>query len=69
MSNEMYEKQEKRDDTPTFIRLGMTPPEPLENAKPNEAEQQPEKPKLAPEQERIRKTNSDTPAFLRKIMD
>jgi hypothetical protein len=47
----------------------MTPPEPLENAKPNEAEQQPEKPKLAPEQERIRKTNSDTPAFLRKIMD
>jgi len=69
MSSEIYDKPEKRDDTPTFIRLGMAPPEPLENAKPNEAEQQPEKPKLAPEQERIRKTNSDTPAFLRKIMD
>ncbi|MFN3394829.1 MAG: cell division protein FtsZ, partial [Candidatus Thermochlorobacter sp.] len=69
MNAEMYERPEKRDDTPTFIRLGMTSPEPLENAKPNEAESHTEKPNLTPEQDRIRKTNSDTPAFLRKIMD
>ncbi|MCS7013424.1 MAG: cell division protein FtsZ [Chloroherpetonaceae bacterium] len=66
MNAEIFEKQDKRDDTPAFIRLGQLPPEPLE--KPTEPEP-PEKPKLTPEQDRIRKTNSDTPAFLRKIVD
>jgi cell division protein FtsZ len=65
MNAEVFEKQE----TPAFMRMGLNTPEPIGQKKPEpEADEKPQ-PKVVSEQDRIRKSNSDTPAFLRKIMD
>lgn len=55
---------EKREDVPAFTRMGIPTPEPLSE---NTKEEKDHLPK--PSQERIRKDDSETPAFLRKIMD
>ncbi|MBC8045074.1 MAG: hypothetical protein IAF08_16665, partial [Rhizobacter sp.] len=55
---------EKREDVPAFTRMGIPTPEPLSE---NSKEEKDHLPK--PNQERIRKDDSETPAFLRKIMD
>lgn len=73
VSPQVYEKMEritgevfeKKEDMPAFKRMGIPTPEPL-----SEREEKPEKDDLPKSnQERIRKDNPDTPAFLRKIMD
>ncbi len=66
---------ETQEDVPAFIKKGMDMPQPLEKVQANysmtQDSDEEEKPSIQanPQQERIRKANSDTPAFLRKIMD
>jgi cell division protein FtsZ len=75
VSSDVFEKQslDKQDENiPTFLRNGQKIPEPLTEEKKKELEKL-EREKSAKEieagQDKIRKTNSETPAFLRKIMD
>jgi cell division protein FtsZ len=66
---------EKRDELPAFIRAGNQLPIPLEQKKIEEKLGEEKfamaalEPRFSSDQDRIRKTNSDTPAFLRKILD
>ncbi len=64
MNSEVFEKQE----TPAFMRMGLNAPEPINKKTETDPNEKPQ-PKVSTEQDRIRKSNSDTPAFLRKIMD
>ncbi len=67
---------ETEEDVPAFIKKGLDMPQPLEKGhasydmtQENQAEEEKLPIQLNPNQERIRKSNTDTPAFLRKIMD
>lgn len=72
-SNDM----ETEEDVPAFIKKGLDMPKPLEkvqSSKYDMTQNEEEEPKnvnsiSSSHQDRIRKANSETPAFLRKIMD
>jgi len=78
--NILSQEEEAEHDIPAFIKQNRSAPpappeapapEPTQDAQP--PAQQPEQPRPyqnpSPGQDRIRKSNTDTPAFLRKIMD
>ncbi|NTW48539.1 MAG: cell division protein FtsZ [Chlorobiales bacterium] len=66
---------EPKEEVPAFVKRGITPPQPLQiseqdnTQQPNAEDQRRDLQAPPPGQDRIRKTNADTPAFLRKIMD
>lgn len=70
ISSDVFETKE---DVPAFVKRGMSPPQPLPDhdidQHPTAEDQRREPQPPPPGQDRIRKTNADTPAFLRKIMD
>ncbi|NTV45247.1 MAG: cell division protein FtsZ [Chlorobiales bacterium] len=72
ISSDVYETKE---EVPAFVKKGMSPPQPLPPSEheadphPSAEEQRRDPQPPPPGQDRIRKTNADTPAFLRKIMD